>query len=191
VTPIALTFSRHQPFLGAILAGEFTNSALFQLKSKGFSILYVPYQSILHAFQEIGIDASSEDGVGGTTETQFRRKINKWKSLPQPKTTQQLLNSIHRLHRTDIDSFNTHLDATITRRVTSVCLTVLYGQSVEYVSIEGAITYLIEEEKSYWLREVGDKREIFEVQVRFSTNTKIDASFRKRLEAIQFLQSFL
>src|SRR5271157_3065755 len=74
VMPIALTFSRHQPFCGAVLAGEFTRNTLHQLESKGFGVLHIPYASILAAFKELGIDAASEDGVGGTTEEQFRKK---------------------------------------------------------------------------------------------------------------------
>ena len=61
VLPIALTFARHQPFCGAVLSGEFTRNALTQLESKGFSVFHIPYQSILEAFREIGIDASSAE----------------------------------------------------------------------------------------------------------------------------------
>jgi len=42
VMPVALTFSRHQPFLGAVLAGEFTGNALHQLESKGFACCMCP-----------------------------------------------------------------------------------------------------------------------------------------------------
>jgi hypothetical protein len=68
VMPIALTFSRHQPFCGAVLTGEFTRNAMHQLESIGFGVLHIPYDSILAAFKELGIDASSEDGVKDTTE---------------------------------------------------------------------------------------------------------------------------
>ena len=84
VMPVAMTFSRHQPFIGAVLAGEFTQSAIHQLESKGFAVLHVPYESILAGFQALGVDASSTDGAFGTTEEQFRGKISKWKSLSQP-----------------------------------------------------------------------------------------------------------
>ena len=63
VMPVALTFARHQPFFGAVLAGEFTHNALQQLQSKGFAVLHVPYDSILMAFRQLGVDASSRDGV--------------------------------------------------------------------------------------------------------------------------------
>ena len=184
VMPIALTFSRHQPFCGAVLAGEFTRSALQQLESKGFGVLHIPYDSILAAFRELGIDASSEDGVDGTTEELFREKIAKWESLRQPESTNRLLAKLHALHGTEIADFKQRLAAALTRRVSSVRLTVLRGHSVECADVESAIVYLIEEEKSYPLREGGEQREAFEVQVRFNTGAKIEATFPKRTEAI-------
>lgn len=190
VMPIALTFARHQPFCGAVLAGEFTRNALQQLESKSFGILHIPYDSILAAFKDLGIDAASEDGVGGTTEVQFRKKIAKWESLPQPQATHRLLAKLHALHQREIAAFKQRLESALTRRVSSIRLTVLRGQSVECGDIESAIAYLIEEEKSYRLREDGKQREAFEVQVRFNTGAKIEATFPKRDEAIAFLRSF-
>ncbi|HXP59213.1 MAG TPA: hypothetical protein VN829_01915, partial [Dongiaceae bacterium] len=61
VVPVALTFSRHQPFCGAVVAGEVTKHALDQLESKGFAVLHVPYESIQSGFEDLGIDASSKD----------------------------------------------------------------------------------------------------------------------------------
>ena len=74
--------------------------------------------------------------------------------------------------------------------MTSIRLTVLRGHSVECPDAASAIAYLIEEEKSYRLREDGEQREAFEVQVRFSTGARIEATFPKRAEAIAFLRSF-
>ena len=190
VMPIALTFSRYQPFCGAVLAGEFTRNALQQLESKGFAVLHIPYNSILAAFRELGIDASSEDGVDGTTEAQFREKIAKWESLRQPQATDRLLAKLHVLHGREIADFKQRLEAALTRKVSSIRLTVLRGHSVECSDIASAIAYLIEEEKSYQLREDGDQREAFEVQVRFNTGSKIEATFPKRPEAIAFLRGF-
>ena len=190
VMPIALTFSRHQPFCGAVLAGEFTRSALQQLESKGFGVLHIPYDSILAAFKELGIDASSKDGVSGTAEKQFREKIAKWESLRQPQATNRLLAKLHALHSREIAEFKQRLEAALTRRVSLIRLTVLRGHSVECSDIESAIAYLIEEERSDRLRESGDQREAFEVQVRFNTNARIEATFPKRAEAIAFLRGF-
>ena len=66
----------------------------------------------------------------------------------------------------------------------------LRGHSIECSDVDSAIAYLIEEEKSYRLREGGEQREAFEVQVRFNTGAKNEATFPKRAEAISFLRSF-
>ena len=50
--------------------------------------------------------------------------------------------------------------------------------------------HLIEEERSYPLREGSEQREAFEVQLRFNTGAKIKATFPKRAEAIAFLRGF-
>jgi hypothetical protein len=191
VMPVALTFSRHQPFCGAVLAGEFTRNALHQLESKGFVVLHLPYASILSAFKEIGIDASSEDGIGGTTEREFRAKIAKWAALRQPQATRRLLARLYALHEREIAAFKQRIEASITRRVASIRLTVLRGHAVECTDVASAIAYLIEEEKTYHLREDSDPRESFEVQIRFNTGAKIDATFPKGAEAIAFLRSFV
>ena len=188
VLPIALTFSRHQPFCGAVLAGEFTRSALAQLESKGFSVLYIPYASILEAFQEIGIDASSTDAI--TSEAEFRRKIEQWERLSQPATTERFLKVLYRLHATEVAKFHASLEASLLRGVVSIRLAVLRGHTIECCDIESAIAYLIEEETSSRLREDGEEREMFEIVVRFNNGAKIEATFPTRQEAIGFLRTF-
>ncbi len=190
VMPIALTFSRHQPFCGAVLAGEFTRSALQQLESIGFGMLHIPYPSILAAFAELGIDASSADGTAGTTEAQFREKIVGWESQTQPAATDRLLRHLHTLHGPQIAQFVERLESSLIRRVVSVRLTILRGHAVEYQDVSSAIDYLVEEENSSRLREDSEQREAFELQVRFNTEARIEASFSKRAEAIAFLRTF-
>ena len=68
-------------------------------------------------------------------------------------------------------------------------LTVLRGHSVECADLASAIAYLVEEERSYRWREEGEQRASFEVQVRFNTGAKIEATFPKRTDAIAFLRS--
>ena len=188
VVPIALTFSRHQPFCGAVLAGEFTRSALAQLESKGFSVLHIPYTSILEAFQEVGIDASSADAI--TSEVEFRGKIQQWEKLSQPATTERFLKVLYRLHATEVAKFHLSLEASLLRGVVSVRLAVLRGHTIECSDVESAITYLIEEEKSYRMREDGEQREMYEIVIRFNNGAKIEATFPTRQEAIGFLRTF-
>jgi len=188
VLPIALTFSRHQPFCGAVLAGEFTRNALAQLESKGFSVLHIPYESILEAFQEVGLDASSVDGI--TTEEEFGRKIEQWQQLPQPATVERFLKVLYRLHALGVAEFQARLEASLLRGVVSVRLAVLRGHAIECSDIASAISYLIEEDRAYQLRENGEERAMFEIVVRFNNGAKIEATFPTRQEAIAFLRTF-
>jgi len=188
VLPVALTFSRHQPFCGAVLAGEFTRNALAQLESKGFSVLHIPYGSILEAFQESGIDASSLDAI--TTEGEFRRKIEQWERLAQPATTERFLKVLYRLHAAGVAEFQARLEASLLRGVVSVRLAVLRGHTIECSDIESAIAYLVEEDKAFRLREDGEQREMFEIVVRFNNGAKIEATFPTRPETIGFLRTF-
>ncbi len=190
VMPVALTFSRHQPFCGAVVAGEFTRTALLQLESKGFAVLYIAYASILDAFAQLKIDASSADGISGTTEGAFRDKIARWGSLPQPASLEAILGCLHALHSESISDFKARLEASLSRRVITVRLTVLRGRTVECQDISEAITYLVEEEHSARVREDSQQREAFEIQVRFNTGSRIDATFGKRDEAVGFLRTF-
>jgi len=188
VLPIALTFSRHQPFCGAALAGEFTRSALTQLESKGFSVLHIPYPSIVNAFKEVGIDASSVDAL--TTENEFKQKIKEWEKARQPDATDCLLKALYRLHSADVTMFQSRLEASLLRGVISVRLAVLRGETIECEDIESAILYLVEEARARRLREGSEVREMFEVVVRFNTGAKIEATFPNRSEAIAFLRTF-
>jgi hypothetical protein len=70
-----LTHKHGCPFIGAILAGEFTTGALNQLKSLGFHVLYFPYDSIVQAFKSAGVNADFDED---TPEKDFRSKIRSW-----------------------------------------------------------------------------------------------------------------
>jgi hypothetical protein len=106
------------------------------LESKGFGVLHICRASILAAFRELGIDASLEDGAGGTTEKQFREEIAKWESLRQSQATNRLLAKLHALHQREIADFKQRLEAALTRGVASIRLTVLRGHSVECSDVE-------------------------------------------------------
>lgn len=190
VLPVASTFSSIQPFCGAVLAGEFTQSARLQLESKGFVVLHIPYESILTAFFAIGVNAASVDGISGTTEVEFRKKIEKWESKRSSKTLQSLVRKLHSLHEHDITSFKGRLEDTLTRRLISIRLTVLRGSSVECPDVQSAIAYLVDQEKTLRLREEGEQRIAYEIQVRFNNGSKIEATYMTRHEALNFLKSF-
>lgn len=73
VLPIAEKHEREAPFLGVVLAGEFTRPSLEQLRSLGFQIVHLPYEDIIKAFQAVGIDARFDEA---TPSQQFRHCVD-------------------------------------------------------------------------------------------------------------------
>lgn len=63
VLPIADHYNWDKPFLGAVLAGVFTEGSLDQLRSMGFKILHFPYKSIVNAFSSVGINVQFDEST--------------------------------------------------------------------------------------------------------------------------------
>ena len=82
ITPVAETYPNIRPFLGAILAGEFTEGSLRQLQSHGFEIVHWRYEEIVEAFRRVGLDVLSNEG---TSITDLQRKVDAYDNLAETK----------------------------------------------------------------------------------------------------------
>src|ERR1700694_5014301 len=78
IGPLAETYKNARPFVGVVLAGVFTEPALTQLRSLGFSVLYFSYDSIVAAFKKYGIDARSEEDM---PDVHYKKKVAAYKAL--------------------------------------------------------------------------------------------------------------
>lgn len=85
VLPIADDYQWDKPFLGAVLAGVFTSGSLEQLKSVGFHVLYFPYESIVAAFDSVGINARFDES---TPDSDFLACVEQINALPAEKREQ-------------------------------------------------------------------------------------------------------
>mgnify|MGYP003586720349 CR=1 FL=1 len=74
VVPLFSKYRKHSPFIGVVLAGEFTGASITQLESEGFSVVYFKYSTIIAAFASVGIDAKWEEN---TPENEINKKITK------------------------------------------------------------------------------------------------------------------
>ena len=89
ILPLSIHYHHDKPFLGAILAGEFTEPSLKQLTSSGFKVLYISYDEILEAYLSINLDISfnedtdleslksKADALAGLTDSQLNSVIEK------------------------------------------------------------------------------------------------------------------
>jgi hypothetical protein len=179
---LALTHKYSCPFTGAILAGVFTNGALNQLKSLGFHIMFFPYDSIIRAFQTVGIDASFDED---TPEKEFRKKINRWNAANK-KAKRGVAAQLVYLHQKDIADFFGALDKTVTRRIEKIIVIPLHGQETECSSVVEAIAFL----SSYQSSSVKGIVYKYEINIRYNNGDKIIAEFTEKTTALDFLSKY-
>lgn len=181
--PLAETYSHLRPFLGAILAGAFTQGSLDQLKSKGFQILYLEYDSIVRAFATVGIDASFDEN---TPEVEFQNKIAQWNNLSKTdiiNIKEQILN----LEQDQINTFINTLEQSFSRQIQAVTVTVLHGHAQQIITIERAIEYIQNYAETQPTTAPALK---YEINIRYNNGDLINGIFQRKAEAIKFLETF-
>jgi hypothetical protein len=182
VQALSLTHKCSCPFIGAILAGVFTEGALTQLKSLGFSILFFPYESIVEAFESVGVNASFDED---TPEKEFRKKLSRWNRLSK-KARRGVASHLLRKHEEDISDFFAVLGKTVTRSIQRIIIIPLHGREAECKSVAEAIAFL----SSYDSVAVQGEVYKYEIHIRYSNDDKITAEFKEKTAALEFLKKY-
>lgn len=182
IVPLAETHARTAPFKGAILAGVFTEGALTQMRSLGFTVLYFPYEMVLEAFRRFGINASSEEN---TPDAEFRCKIRRHKRLT-PQGLADLSAQLMQLNAQEIEKFRRALTHAVCRRIERVVVLPLHGNPQKLGSLAEAIAFI----RAYQESGVWKPVQRYEVQVKYSNGDTIEGRFADKQGAIDFLQSY-
>lgn len=181
VLPIAEKHDWDKPFLGAILAGVFTEGSLTQMKSSGFKVMLFPYETIISAFKSVGIDAKFDED---TPDAVFQKSINEIDGL---NSTSRLRLKQHLVAANEkiLKDFFGKLEETLDRKIDAIILIPLHGTQNTFSSVDDAIAFV-----SGYDQENGNDGQFrkFEVIVRYTNGDKIDASFADKLKAVQFLK---
>jgi hypothetical protein len=180
IRPLVEKYNDKAPFSGVVIAGEFTNNAVKQLESLGFSVLYFEYDTITEAFAQEGIDAYWEED---TPEDDLRAEVNKWEALSEDrkhKIAEHLIN----LNQEKVEDFFTELEATITRDIKLIRVLPLSGTSHDFETVEDAVNYIqsVDEDEN------GGPVLRYEVQIRYDNRDEITGEFSKKKNAIKFLK---
>ncbi|PLS24726.1 hypothetical protein BLI708_09840 [Bifidobacterium imperatoris] len=123
VLACARKYADDAPFTGTVLAGEFTENSLQQLRSQGFVVVHFPLRSIVDAFKTVGIDAYWEEN---TPDEKIEEQVKKFEHL----TDSEIETIKHHLFQEEKDSFEIFakvLDQSLDRHVSRVSITSLWG----------------------------------------------------------------
>ena len=182
IEPLAQLYSRVAPFKGAVLAGEFTQGALTQLHSLGFTVLHLSYASVVQAFAAIDVDAAFDES---TADAEFSRKLGKIKRLG-PKQLEQVSTILVDPHRADVRTFIDALAKTVLRRVERITIVALHGKHHEATSVIDAIQFI----ETYAGSRATMPIDRYEIEVCFSNGDSIKGSFRDKHDAVGFLSGY-
>jgi hypothetical protein len=182
IMPLKTTFQNASPFIGVVLAGVFTEGALVQLKSLGFTILYFPYETVVLAFGKVGIDAYFEEE---TPDAEFARKVRAWKTL-SPQRQNRVAQAMTQSNSEQVQSFMKALRQAVTRQIALVRVIPLHGTTFEWKEVEAAIAFIERYDEDSNSKPIVK----YEVEIRYNNGDRIDGQFVDKEGAIQFLRGY-
>ena len=138
ILPLVRRYSVFSPFYGAVLAGEFTENSLKQMRSEGFKLLYFSIDAIEEAFATQDINAHWDED---TPEWDLQGRVVQVEALSEQKL-EEIGNALLQRHGDQWDSFLKHLTGALERTLERISITPLYGCSYEFTDIQSACDYI-------------------------------------------------
>ncbi len=182
VLPLLATHAESKPFAGVVLAGVFTDGSLKQLRSNGFSVLYIPYKQVVAAFEKFGMDVDFDES---TSDAYLRDQIDVYDDLSERQLA-ELGSALAESVPGEFDAFGKDLRKVLDRRVERVRVLALHGGKVDFPAVAEAIQYIAgyshPDGRLDFVR--------FEITVVYSNGDRIVAEFQAADDAVRFLATF-
>jgi hypothetical protein len=179
ILPLAEKYRWSNPFLGAVLSGIFTTGSLEQLRSLGFHVLYFPYDTLVAAFAEEGIDIAFDESTPDAVFRKCVKKIDSASKRRMGKIKKHLVGS----NQEQINEFMAALSSRLERVIEKVVIIPLYGTLNEFTTIDDAIKFL----NQHRISENSNDFRKYEVIIRFSNGDRAEGSFREKERVKEFL----
>lgn len=180
ILPIAELHYQDKPFLGAVLGGEFTKPSLDQLQSTGFDVLYLPYESLMKAFDSVGINARFDES---TADADSRVCVERIEKL-NPDKRSLLKSQLIEIDKAAIEKFFVALKDKLARQIDRIIIVPLFGDSHEFESVDAAVKFILDLNMAI----AQTTFQKFQVNVVFSNGDKIEGVFSEKKSAIKFVE---
>jgi hypothetical protein len=182
VLPIADKHRFCAPLLGCILAGDYTSAALNQLRSIGFKVLYLSYDSVIEAFASVKIDARYNVS---TPDSDHETKMKRWAKVPKAKRD-DVWKKLMALNKKSLDEFMFHLERAVIRQINAVRIIPLHGSARDCVNVTDAIYFV----QNYDETAPTGPLVKYEAIIRYDNGDKIEGQFQDRATTIEFLTAY-
>lgn len=180
VLACARKYSDDAPFTGTVLAGEFTDNSLQQLRSQGFVVVHFSLHSIVDAFKKVGINAFWEED---TPDEQIEEQVKKYEKLTNAER-ETIKHMLFLEEKASFAAFAKILDESLDRRISKVTVTSLWGSLQTFATIEDARNYI----ESLNLDESGSHGFVrFEIRIEYSNGARTMMEFTSKYDALRKL----
>jgi hypothetical protein len=180
ILPIAEKYFWDKPFLGTVLAGEFTAGSLTQMQSSGFEVMYFPYESVVSAFGTVGINVEFDET---TPDSDFQNAIDQINALSLAQRG-QLKSNLITSNAVLLSNFLTKLREVLDRQIDRIVLIPLHGGENQFTEVDTALLFI----NNYDTNRIEDGTfRKFEIIIWYNNGSKIDAQFNTKVETTHFL----
>lgn len=183
IMPLCEKYKKDSPFIGVILAGEFTENSLTQLKSLGFSILFFPYDVIIKSFSKVGINAYFDEG---TEEQAFEQQLVLWNQITNEQK-ELVYKEITNLRLKEINTFISSLSFKTDRSIISIRIWTMYGKMFSFQNVSTAKDFIVHFETISIIPEFHK----FEAEIEYSNSDIIKVSYQNKEHLLTFLSNFI
>lgn len=181
LVPLFERWRAEHPFMGVIVAGDWTDATLALLRSQHFVVLHIPFESIVSAFRKVSVNASYDET---TDDDSVAREITKWEELSM-KRRERVENELRSLHADDFKAFTDKLDRTLSRTIVEVRVLPLHGEPRAVKDVASALAFI----ESYEERRAPATFVRYEVEVHYSNGDEVRGRFEAKNDARRFLSS--
>lgn len=179
ILPITEKHEWDKPFVGAILAGLFTEPSLKQMESSGFNVALFSYPTILTAFNSVGIDVRFDEQ---TPDAEFSTVISQIVGLP-PLKREHLKSALVNLNQQFLKDFFGKLAMSLDRQIKELILIPLHGNTYTFNSLDDMIKFIDKYDGAITTQAFLSYR----VFIIYSNNSNINAEFNTKEEVYDFL----
>lgn len=183
VLPVIAKWANVKPAGGAVIAGEWTRPSIAQLRSSGFEVLALDFNSTVAIFKRHGVDI--EGTKDGTPDEFWQRQVDVLGLLGLD-GRQRLVDDLRTTNEEQFKTFVSALEKRVIRTVERIVVMPLHGTTLEFDNLNEAVasleTYPCSKQIAPFIR--------FEIRVVYTNGDRIEASFGAAHDAVEFLNTF-
>jgi len=184
IIPLVQTHAKEIPFYAAVLAGEFTDNAIIQLRSQGFFVLYFTYPEICSLFDTVGVSIRWEED---TNEEILEKIVNDLNFVfSDDNDIIKLQKRFYCMYKQHLECLAEALCNSLDTVVTEVIVIPIHGAPQICESIKTAVNFIIrysEKTVAPILR--------YEIIVKYNNGEEYTMRCSNKRKAIQFLNQYI